>query len=130
MPSSVYFGHNGKCAANFRTDEMDMNAPKELLNLDVLHRRTTSRNVETMNHGRFSTAPRGAQLGARYATHTTLSTHTADRRRASAQISSARWQLHAPTTQSPAGFSSIRTMSQTAICGLRIFSWGASKKAA
>lgn len=58
MPSSVYFGHNGKCAANFRTDEMDMNAPKELLNLDVLHRRTTSRNVETMNHGRFSTAPR------------------------------------------------------------------------
>ena len=58
MPSSVYFGHNGKCAANFRNDELDMNSPKELLNLDVLHKRSTARNVEQMPHGRFGTAPR------------------------------------------------------------------------
>jgi len=59
MPvSSVYFGHNGKCAANMRNDEMDMDAPKELLGLDVLHKRSTARKVEAMNHGRFSTAPR------------------------------------------------------------------------
>jgi len=58
MVSSIYFGHNGTCAANTHNDELDMNAPKELLGLDVLHKRSTSRNVETMNHGRFSTAPR------------------------------------------------------------------------
>jgi len=35
-----------------------MSTPKELLNLDVLHKRSTARNVEAMNHGRFRTAPR------------------------------------------------------------------------
>jgi len=59
MPSSIYFGHNGKCAANFFTGELDMNAPKDLMNLDVMHKRSTGRNVEAMNHGRFNTAPRG-----------------------------------------------------------------------
>jgi hypothetical protein len=58
MPSSIYFGHNGKCAANFRSDELNMDAPKELLGLDVLHKRSTQRNVEAMPHGRFNTAPR------------------------------------------------------------------------
>lgn len=28
------------------------------MNLDVLHKRSTARNVEAMNHGRFGTAPR------------------------------------------------------------------------
>jgi hypothetical protein len=50
---------SGKCAANFRTDELNMDAPKELLGLDVLHKRSTARNVEAMGHGRFNTAPRG-----------------------------------------------------------------------
>ena len=59
MPSSIYFGHNGKCAANFFTGELDMNAPKDLMNLDVMHKRSAGRNVEAMNHGRFNTAPRG-----------------------------------------------------------------------
>jgi len=58
MPSSIYFNHNGKCAANFHTGELDMDAPKDLMNLDVMHKRSTGRNVETMHHGRFSTAPR------------------------------------------------------------------------
>jgi len=35
-----------------------MNAPKDLMNLDVMHKRSTGRNVEAMNHGRFNTAPR------------------------------------------------------------------------
>ena len=48
----------GKCAGNLDKEELDLGAPKELLNLDVLHKRSTARNVETMNHGRFSTAPR------------------------------------------------------------------------
>ena len=43
---------------------MDMNAPAELLNLDVMHKRSTARNVETMSHGRFSTAPRGEHCAA------------------------------------------------------------------
>jgi len=58
MVSSQYFGHNGKCAANFRSDELNMDAPKELMGLDVLHKRSTSRNVEAMTHGQFSTMPR------------------------------------------------------------------------
>jgi len=56
--SSPFFGHQGKCAANVQRDQLDMNAPSELLNLDVLHKRSTSRNVEAMRHGRFTTAPR------------------------------------------------------------------------
>ena len=35
-----------------------MDAPKDLMNLDVLHKRSTGRNVEAMQHGRFTTAPR------------------------------------------------------------------------
>lgn len=59
MPSgSVYFAKNGKCCANIRTDDLDLDAPKELLNLDVLHKRSTGRNVEACLHGRFSSAPR------------------------------------------------------------------------
>jgi len=58
MPSSIYFQHSGKCAANAHEDSLNLDAPKELLNLDVLHKRSTARNVEAMNHGRFSTAPR------------------------------------------------------------------------
>lgn len=56
--ATVYFGHQGKCAANLRSDSLNMDAPKELLGLDVLHKRSTSRNVEAMQHGRFSMAPR------------------------------------------------------------------------
>ena len=48
----------GKSAANIGREDLDIDAPKELLNLDVLHKRSTARNVEQMNHGRFSTAPR------------------------------------------------------------------------
>jgi len=51
-------GLNGKCAANLHSDGLNFDAPNELLNLDVLHKRSTSRNVEAMNHGRFTTAPR------------------------------------------------------------------------
>lgn len=58
MVSSAFFGNCGKCAANFRNDELDMNGPKELMNLDVFHKRSTQRNVEAMSAGRFSTAPR------------------------------------------------------------------------
>ena len=58
MPSSIYFGHNGTCAANSRADELNMNAPSELMNLDVFHKRSTQRNVEAMVHGRFGSAPR------------------------------------------------------------------------
>jgi len=58
MVSSAYFGLNGKCAANSNIDQLNMDAPKDLLHLDVLHKRSTSRNVEAMNHGRFTTAPR------------------------------------------------------------------------
>ena len=36
-----------------------MNAPKDLMNLDVMHKRSTGRNVEAINYGRFNTAPRG-----------------------------------------------------------------------
>lgn len=48
----------GKCAANIQREDLDIDAPKELLHLDVLHKRSTARNVEQMHHGRFSTAPR------------------------------------------------------------------------
>lgn len=83
MPSSLFFQHNGaprvptpirasnadshrppplagKCAANMRQTTLDLDAPKELMGLDVLHKRSTARNVEAMNHGRFATAPRSA----------------------------------------------------------------------
>ena len=49
---------SGKCAANITREALDFDAPKELLNLDVLHKRSTARNVEQMPHGRFGTAPR------------------------------------------------------------------------
>ena len=59
MPSSVYFQHSGQCVANLREKyELNIDAPKDLLNLDFLHKRSTQRNIEAMNHGRFSTAPR------------------------------------------------------------------------
>ena len=59
MPSgSVQFGKNGKCCANIRTDDLDLEHPKELLNLDVWHRRSTARSVEDIPYGRFSAAPR------------------------------------------------------------------------
>jgi len=58
MVSSAYFGLNGKCAANHQNEALDLDAPKELLHLDVLQKRSTARNVESMNHGRFTTAPR------------------------------------------------------------------------
>ena len=48
----------GQCAANIGQDRLNLDAPKELLNLDVLHKRSTARNVEAMHHGRFPTAPR------------------------------------------------------------------------
>lgn len=58
MPSSIYFQHSGKCAANFRNDELNLDLPQDLLNLDVMHKRSTQRNVEQMTAGRFGTAPR------------------------------------------------------------------------
>jgi len=58
MPSSIYFQHCGKCAANSRADELNLDAPMELLNLDSLHKRSLNRTVEAMNHGRFNTAKR------------------------------------------------------------------------
>ena len=48
----------GKCAANFRTDELDLNTPKELLGLDTMHKCSTQRNVEKMTYGRFGTGER------------------------------------------------------------------------
>ena len=48
----------GKCAANLQSTELNFDAPKDLLNLDVFHKRSTARNVEAMSAGRFSTAPR------------------------------------------------------------------------
>jgi len=56
--SSIYFQHCGKCAANSRSDELNLEAPKDLLNLDTNHKRSVGRCVEQMHHGRFSTAPR------------------------------------------------------------------------
>jgi len=58
MVSSAYFGLNGKCAANIVRESLDAEGPKDLMQLDVLHKRSTARNVEAMNHGRFTTAPR------------------------------------------------------------------------
>lgn len=59
MPSgSAYFAKNGKCCANIRNDDLDLEHPKELLNLDVMHKRSTGRNVEAVTYGRFSAAPR------------------------------------------------------------------------
>ena len=59
MPSgSTYFGKNGKCCANIRNDDLDLEHPKELLNLDVMHKRSTGRNIQAITYGRFSAAPR------------------------------------------------------------------------
>lgn len=48
----------GKCCSNIRTDDLDLHAPKELLNLDVLHKRTTGRLIETTPYGRFGSSER------------------------------------------------------------------------
>lgn len=48
----------GKCCANIRTDDLDLHAPKELLNLDVLHKRSTGRLIETIPYGRFGSSER------------------------------------------------------------------------
>ena len=70
-PALIYHSSlTGKCAANSLT-EMNLDAPKDLLNLDVMHKRSTGKNVEAMTHGRFGTAPRGTRRNACAATHTT-----------------------------------------------------------
>eukprot|EP00908_Phaeocystis_cordata_P015941 Transcript_27150.p1 GENE.Transcript_27150~~Transcript_27150.p1 ORF type:complete len:203 (+),score=60.25 Transcript_27150:129-737(+) len=59
MPSgSVYFSKNGKCCANIRTDDLDLEHPKELMNLDVGNKRSTGQAVAAIPYGRFSAAPR------------------------------------------------------------------------
>jgi len=55
MPTRVAAG---KCCSNIRTDDLDLYAPKELLNLDVLHKRSTGRLIETIPYGRFGSSER------------------------------------------------------------------------
>ena len=57
-PPTMYFRHQGKCVANIRSTTLDFDAPKELLNADVMHRMSVGRRVQTMSAGRFSNAPR------------------------------------------------------------------------
>jgi len=55
-PSTMYFQHQGKSLP--KNIELDINAPKELLNLDCFHKTSTARHVERTVYGRFNTAPR------------------------------------------------------------------------
>lgn len=52
------FQHQGKCVANIRSTALDLDAPTELLNVDVMHRMSTGRRVQTLSGGRFSNMPR------------------------------------------------------------------------
>ncbi len=53
------FKHQGLCAANLQGEALDLDAPKELINLDTMHKASTGRRVDAISYGRFSTAPRG-----------------------------------------------------------------------
>ena len=53
------FKHQGLCAANLQGETLDLDAPKELINLDTMHKASTGRRVDAISYGRFSTAPRG-----------------------------------------------------------------------
>jgi len=55
---STYFKHQGKCAANLRSNTIDLEAPSDLVGLDALHKMSTGRRVATMRGGCFSTRPR------------------------------------------------------------------------
>ena len=48
----------GKCCANIRTDDLDLEHPKELMNLDVGNKRSTGQAIAAIPYGRFSAAPR------------------------------------------------------------------------
>ena len=122
-PALIYHSSlTGKCAANSLT-EMNLDAPKDLLNLDVMHKRSTGKNVEAMTHGRFGTAPRGTRRNACAATHTTLSfsPHLTAPSNVHVQPFSATPRWRAQTARCRRGSSSTRTTLARATFGPRTF---------
>ena len=70
LTDSSHARRTGKCCANIRTDDLDLEHPRELLNLDVMHKRSTGRNVETVSYGRFTSAPRSERPATLAGAHT------------------------------------------------------------
>ena len=121
LTSTLLSRFSGKCAANIEATELNMNAPKELLNLDVFHKRSTARNVEAMPHGRFPTAPRSKPPSRARECFVRRPRSTVLPRCPPSQTFLARRRWRAQTTRCRAGSFLTRTTSLTAISGPRTF---------
>jgi hypothetical protein len=54
----MFFHQHGKCAANMHTDDLDIDAPGELNNLDQAKKMSVGRSVQKMTHGAFGRSKR------------------------------------------------------------------------
>jgi len=55
---TVFFHQQGRAAANMHTDDLDIDAPSQLNNLDRGKKISVARAVQTMQHGRFERTQR------------------------------------------------------------------------
>lgn len=58
----LHFNHQGKCCANMHTDDLDIDGPAELLNLDAGKKMSLGRQVQQIRYGAIGRAPRSWYL--------------------------------------------------------------------